>query len=162
MIVGYLFEGLPGTSQSEVRVDSVSQRSARQIALQVIGLNGQFLAGPSLLDGRVAWYRSCAVQEASCRTFAGPWRMRLSAGSYERGAAGPTPVPGFADTGSRLYEVACSLGETIVGPPPDGLPGHVDRAARIHRRAAAGPRSVAAAVGVGNSRSVRQFAAHQG
>lgn len=122
LIVGYVFEGLGGISQSEVRLDSVSARSARQVAFLLVGLNDQFLVGPSLFDGRLAWYKACAVSEAGCRSAVGPWRYRLSARKYERGAPGPIIVRGFADTGSRLYEVACSTGRppcpvTSIAPP---------------------------------------------
>ena len=41
----------------------------------------------------------------SCKNAVGPWRYKLSARSYERGTPGPILVPGFADTGSHLYEV---------------------------------------------------------
>lgn len=124
LIVGYVFEGLPGTSQAEVRLDRVSERSARQVAFLTSGLNAQFLAGPSLGGGRLAWYRACAVTEAACRTFVGPWRYRISTRGYQRGAPGPIQVRGFADTGTRLYEVVCPAGETIVDfqPPLPGAP----------------------------------------
>lgn len=114
LIVVYVFEGLGGISQSEVRLDRISDSSARQVAFLRSGLNSQFLVGPSFFDGRLAWYRACAVTEAACRSFVGPWRYRLSARSYERGAPGPIRVWGFADTGSRLYEVVCAAGATIV------------------------------------------------
>jgi hypothetical protein len=118
LIVGYVFDGLGGDGQSEVRLDSVSHRSARQVAFLVSGLNAQRFAGPSLFDGRIAWYKACGVSEASCRTAVGPWRYRLSTGAYERGAPGPILVRGFADTGSRLYEVACASGQWIYAPEP--------------------------------------------
>lgn len=116
LIVGYVFEGLGGVSQSEVRVDSVSSRSARQVTLLLSGLNAQHLAGPSLFDGKLAWYKACGVAEASCRSAVGPWRYRLSTRTYERGAPGPIQVRGFADAGSRLYEVACASSQWIVEP----------------------------------------------
>lgn len=118
LIVRYVFDGLGGISQTEMRLDSVARRSARQIALLVSGLDGQFLVGPSLSDSRLSWYRSCGVTEASCRTFAGPWRYGLSTGTYTRGTPGPTQVRGFADAGSRLYEVPCSVAAQDVGARP--------------------------------------------
>ena len=78
---------------------------------------GQQLVGPSFSDGRLAWYRACAVSEASYRTAVGPWRYALSARTYLRGAPGPIRVPGFADAGSRLYEV---LGCTDAGAGAQG------------------------------------------
>lgn len=114
LIVRYVFAGLPGISQTEVRLDRVSERSARQVAFLATGLNAQSFAGPSFFSGRLAWYRACGVSEAACRTFVGPWRHRLSTRTYERGAPGPILVRGFADTGSRLYEVVCSFTEADV------------------------------------------------
>ncbi len=107
LIVRYVFEGLGGISQTEMRLNRVSERSTQQIDFLVSGLNDQSFAGPSFFRGRLAWYRTCGdVGEArSCRTFAGPWRYRPSTRTYQRGAPGPTSVSGFADTGTRLYEV---------------------------------------------------------
>jgi hypothetical protein len=119
-IVRYLFEGLGGISQTEARLVRVSDRSALQVDFLASGLNGQSFAGPSFFGGRMAWYRACALSEASCRTFAGPWRYRLSARTYERGAPGPIRVSGFADTGTRLYAVVDCPDESVtqVQPPP--------------------------------------------
>ncbi len=123
LIVRYVFGGLPGISQTEVRVDRVSDRSAREIDFLASGLNGQSFAGPSFFSGRVAWYRACAVPEAGCRTFAGPWRHRLSTGTYERGTPGPIRVSGFADTGTRLYEaIDCADPSITELKPPPTLP----------------------------------------
>lgn len=121
LIVRYVFEGLGGILQTEARIARVSDRSALQVDFLASGLNGQSLVGPSFFDGRMAWYRACAVSEASCRTFAGPWRYRLSARTYERGAPGPIRVAGFADTGTRLYEVVDCPDVSITqvqSPPP--------------------------------------------
>ncbi len=110
--VDYSCTGCSGIAQSELRLDSVTTGSSRRLALQIVGLNGQQMVGPSFFDGRLAWYRACAVAEASCRSFVGPWRYRLSTRGYERGAPGPIRVDGFADSGSRLYEVVgCSEAE---------------------------------------------------
>lgn len=121
LIVRYAFPGLPGISQTETRLNRVSDRTARQIDFLVSGLNGQSLVGPSFFSGRLAWYRACAVPEASCKTFVGPWRYRISTRRYERGAAGPILVSGFADTGTRLYEVVSCPDVSITevpAPPP--------------------------------------------
>ncbi len=103
--VDYTCTGCSGIAQSELRLDRVADASSRRVAWIVVGLDGQQLVGQSFFDGRLAWYRACAVNETSCRTAVGPWRYKLSARSYERGAPGPIRVPGFADTGSHLYEV---------------------------------------------------------
>ena len=103
--VDYSCTGCSGIAQSELRLDNLVSGSSRRVALLIVGLNGQRFVGPSFFDGRLAWYRACAVTEASCRSFAGPWRYRLSTRGYERGTPGPILVRGFADTGPRLYEV---------------------------------------------------------
>ena len=121
LIVRYVFEGLPGISQTELRLNRVSDRSAQQIAFLASGLNGQSFVGPSFFSGRLAWYRACAVTEASCNTFVGPWRYRISTRRYEQGAPGPVLVSGFADTGTRLYEVVSCPDVSITAvpaPPP--------------------------------------------
>ena len=120
-IVRYVFEGLAGISQTETRLVRVSDRSSRPIDFVVSGLNGQSLVGPSFFSGRLAWYRSCAVTDVSCKTFTGPWRYRISARTYQRGAPGPITVSGFADTGTRLYEVVSCPDASITdipAPPP--------------------------------------------
>lgn len=121
LIVRYVFEGLPGISRyTKPRSNRVSDRSAQQIAFLASGLNGQSFVGPSFFSGRLAWYRACAVTEASCNTFVGPWRYRISTRRYEQGAPGPVLVLGFADTGTRLYEVVgCpDVSVTAVPAPP--------------------------------------------
>lgn len=103
--VNYSCTGCSGIAQSELRLDNVASGSGRRVAFLIVGMNGQRLVGPSFFNGRLAWYRACAVTEASCRSFVGPWRYRLSTRGYDRGTPGPILVRGFADTGSRLYEV---------------------------------------------------------
>ncbi len=121
LIVRYVFQGLTGISQTETRLDRVSDRSAQQIDFLASGLNGQSLVGPSFFSGRLAWYRACAVTDASCTTFVGPWRYRISTPTYQRGDPGPILVSGFADTGTRLYEVTDCPDTSITDiptPPP--------------------------------------------
>ncbi len=117
LIVRYVFDGLGGISQTETRLNRISDRSAQQIAFLLAGLNGQSLVGPSFFSGRLAWYRACTVTERSCRAFVGPWRYRISTRRYERGAPGPILVSGFADTGTRLYEVVSCPDAAITEVP---------------------------------------------
>lgn len=117
VVVRYACTGCSGISQTELRLDALRAGSSRPLARLTSGLNGQYLTGPSFFEGRLAWYSACAVPEASCRTSVGPWRYRLSKGSYERGAPGPVTVTGFADTGTHLYEVLGCSDDTL--SPPD-------------------------------------------
>jgi hypothetical protein len=104
VIVDYTCEGCSGIAQTELRLDSVKQTSSRQVAYSVVGLNGQQFVGPSFFGGTLAWYRTCISSDQSCTSFAGPWRYGISRRTYLQGARGPFGVPGFADTGSALYE----------------------------------------------------------
>lgn len=105
VIVDYSCRGCSGIAQSELRLDRVAQRSGQRVASLVVGLAGQKLAGPSFFDGHLSWYKACEIAEPSCRPGVGPWRYRISTHRYERGSPGSMIVSGFADTGSRLYEV---------------------------------------------------------
>ena len=108
LIVGYSCESCASAAQAEVRLDDVTDRSARKVAQLSVGPTGERLAGPSFFDGRLAWYVGCTATVPACRSAAGPWRHRLSTRTYERGAAGALQVEAFADTGTRHYEFLCS------------------------------------------------------
>jgi hypothetical protein len=117
LTVRYTCRGCSGILQTELRLNDVRNRSSRQIAFQVVGLSGQALIGPSFFAGRLAWYKACLVEPSGCRR-GGPFRYTLSTRRYQKGARGPVRVDGFADAGSRLYEVLCS-GETQSPAPED-------------------------------------------
>ena len=107
LIVRFACRGCSGTSQSALRLDDIRKATSREVAFQVIGLSGQSLVGPSFFAGKLAWYKSCAVDPAGCKR-GGGFRYVISTRRYER-APGPVRVDGFADAGSPLYEVVgCS------------------------------------------------------
>ncbi|MDQ3849967.1 MAG: hypothetical protein M3296_05060 [Actinomycetota bacterium] len=110
MTVRYSCRGCSGIGQSELRLVDLADRSGWQVALQVVGLSGQSLIGPSFLAGRLGWYKSCLGDPSGCRRAAGgPFRYTLATRRYVKGAPGPIRVDGFADAGSRLYELTgCS------------------------------------------------------
>ena len=108
LIVRYGCPSCTAPARAEVRLDDVSDRSARKIAQLSLGPAGERLAGPSFFDGRLAWYQGCFASEPGCRSEAGPWRYRLSTRTYERGSPGPLQVEDFADTGTRHYVFLCS------------------------------------------------------
>jgi hypothetical protein len=90
-----------------------------------VGLSGQRISGPSLLDRRVGWYVGCTVQEPSCEPIAGPHRYDTATERYSRGT-GPLRVDGFTDAGSRLYEtLGCPSAFEVE------LPGALSAACRI-------------------------------
>jgi hypothetical protein len=116
MTVGYSCRGCSGIGQSELRLVDVADRTARQVAFQVVGLSGQTLVGPSFFAGRLGWYKACLGDPSGCQQGqGGPFRYALTARTYQRGTPGPVRVDGFADTGALLYEaVGCS--EETQGP----------------------------------------------
>jgi hypothetical protein len=117
MIVRYACRGCSGIVSLEVRLDDVTDGTATRVAALASGLAGQWLVGPSVFAGRLAWYKACYYAEPACKTTVGPVRYTLATRRYTRGPPGPVRVEGFADTGSLLYEnVDCAL-----WPEPSGL-----------------------------------------
>jgi hypothetical protein len=110
MTVAYGCDGCSGIDQRELRLVDVADRAARQVAFQVVGLGGQSLIGPSFVAGQLGWYKACLGDGAGCKQGrSGPFRYRLATRRYVK-ATGPIRVDGFADSGSRLYEVTgCSF-----------------------------------------------------
>jgi hypothetical protein len=105
--VSYGCKGCSGTSQSELRLVDVDERTARQVMFQVVGLSGQSLVGPSFHGGTLGWYRACLGDPAACQGGkATPYRYSLSSGRGSRGPGGTVRVDGYADTGSALLQVA--------------------------------------------------------
>jgi hypothetical protein len=114
--VSYGCGGCSGVDQSEVRLVDLGDRSARQIAFQVVGLSGQRLLGLSFSGGRINWYRACLGDPSGCiGGRAGAFRATVASGRYERGPGGPIEVHGFADASTAQYQViGCS--EETQGP----------------------------------------------
>jgi hypothetical protein len=112
-VVGYQCRGCSGTSQTELRLVRVSDRNARPIAFQVVGLGGQQLIGPSFANGWLSWYRACLGDPEGCRGGrAQPFRHNLRSRRYAKGASGPVRVDGFADTMTYHYRVESCSPET--------------------------------------------------
>jgi hypothetical protein len=137
--VSYGCGGCSGISQGELRLVDVGDRSARQIAFQIIGLSGQSLVGPSFSGGRVNWYFACLGDPAGCQGGrSGPFRATLTGSRYERGPGGPIEVHGFADAATTQYQVVqCS--EETQGPFNAGchieqLPEPAYTPTRVRRR----------------------------
>jgi hypothetical protein len=107
-----------GIAQAELLVDRLAPAPPQTTVARIpVGLAGQFLLGPSFVDGELGWYAGCGVNEPACRTRSGPYRYNLTSGAY-RHAPGPIQVEGFADAGEHLYEVLQC--EDLSDPPgPD-------------------------------------------
>jgi hypothetical protein len=114
--VSYSCGGCSGIDQAEVRMVDLGDRSARQIAFQVVGLSGQSLIGLSFSGGRVNWYRACLGDPSGCiGGRAGAFRSTVRGTGYERGPGGPIELHGFADATTSQYQViGCS--EETQGP----------------------------------------------
>ena len=105
--VSYGCGGCSGTSQAELRLVDVGERTAKQVMFQVVGLSGQSLVGPSFHRGTLSWYRACLGDPAGCQGGrANPYRYEIGTGRGFRAPGGPVRLDGYADTGSVLYAVA--------------------------------------------------------
>jgi hypothetical protein len=138
-VVDYGCTGCSGIAQSELRLVSVSDRTATPVAFQVVGLSGQSLLGPSFHGGTLGWYRACLGDPGACQHGrATPFRYRLSTREAAQGAPGPVRLDGFADTGALLYEVVgCNLetsGGFNAGCRIEELPAPAYAPARLPRR----------------------------
>jgi hypothetical protein len=140
LIVLYHCPGCSGFAWNEVRLGDLTRRGSRLVAFQIVGLSSQSYVGPSLFAGRLAWYSACpgAPSRADCPgpNAGSPFRHVLSSRRYEKGGRGPAGLVGFADTGSRLYEVVgCSA------PPPHSFetPCRIEEAAPPDYEAARAP-----------------------
>jgi hypothetical protein len=115
VIVRYQCAGCPGITQTELRLDSITRHTSRQIAFQASGLSGQSLIGPSFHQGLLSWYKACFYDPSGCRR-GGAFRYTLSTRRYKRGR-GAVALFGFVDAGPLLYEVVgCSQSQTLPDP----------------------------------------------
>lgn len=105
-VVSYTCRGCSGTSQTELRLVRLEQRTSAPVAFQAVGLSGQQLVGPSFTPGTLGFYRACLGDPSGCRAGgATPFRYRLGTRKGFRGSSGPPGVFGFADAGSVAYRV---------------------------------------------------------
>ena len=122
--VTYTGEGLPGISQTEVRLDTLDGR-ARQVAQMASGLSGQSFIGLSFDEGRLYWAKFCGGDPAGCNeTNSGAFRYRLSTGEYAL-AAFDRQLAGFSYVDdNRAYEVRIGSGQggECGNPPTDAAP----------------------------------------
>lgn len=117
----YQPDGFPGFRQNEVRLTDVARSDTRQVAAMVTGLGGQTYLGPSLVDGRVAFFRGCQGDPAGCTpATSGALRYRISTGDYEIDGANEA-WSGWAWAGTAAFHVpsayACSGGDPGAPPP---------------------------------------------
>ena len=107
--------------QNEIRLTNLARTDTRQVAAMTTGLGGQTYLGPSIAEGRVAFFRACQGDPAGCRTSnSGAIRYRISNGDYTHVGADEAWT-GWAWSGAAGYHVpsafACGGGDPAVVTP---------------------------------------------
>ncbi|HEV2060877.1 MAG TPA: hypothetical protein VGR11_16120 [Solirubrobacteraceae bacterium] len=124
----YQPDSFPGFRQNEIRLTNVSRSDTRQVAYMATGLGGQTYLGPSIAEGRVAFFRACQGDPGGCSTTnSGAIRYRISNGRYEIDGA-VAAWSGWAWSGATAYRV--TRDDTCAGGDP-GIPAE---ACGIYRR----------------------------
>jgi hypothetical protein len=111
----YQPDGFGGARQNEVRLTNVERTDTRQLAYMSTGIGGQTYLGPSIAEGRVAFFRACQGDPGGCSpTNSGAIRYRISNGRYEIDGT-VEAWSGWAWSGALGYHVpssyACSGGD---------------------------------------------------
>ena len=121
----YQPDGFGGFRQNEVRLTNVERTDTRQVAYMSTGLGGQTYLGPSIAEGRVAFFRACQGDPGGCSSSnSGAIRYRISTGRYE--IDGDVEAwSGWAWSGAAGYRVpsdfACSGGDPAIVVEPCGI-----------------------------------------
>jgi hypothetical protein len=124
----YQPDGFPGFRQNEIRLTNVGRTDTRQLAYMLTGLGGQTYVGPSIAEGRVAFFRACQGDPGGCRsTNSGAIRYRIANGRYDIDGA-VEAWTGWAWSGATAYHVASSFACS------GGDPGVATQPCAIHRR----------------------------
>ena len=118
----YQPDSFPGFRQNEIRLTNVTRTDTRQVAAVTTGLGGQTYLGPSIAEGRVAFFRACQGDPGGCSTTnSGAIRYRISTGEYTHVGANEA-WSGWAWSGAADYHVpsefACGGGDRAVATPP--------------------------------------------
>ena len=118
----YQPDDFPGFRQNEVRLTDVARSDTRQIASMVTGLGGQTYLGPSIAEGRVAFFRACQGDPGGCSARnSAAIRYRISTGGYELAGADEA-WSAWAWSGTAGYHVpsdfACSGGDPGIPVEP--------------------------------------------
>ena len=121
----YQPDDFPGFRQNEIRLTNLGRSDTRQLAAMGTGIAGQTYLGPSIDNGRVAFFRACQVGGGGCSArYAGAIRYRISTGDYQLAGADES-WSGWAWSGARAYHVsgsyACADGDPGVRVPACGI-----------------------------------------
>ena len=114
----YQPDRFPGFRQNEIRLTNLARSDTRQVAYMGTGLGGQTYLGPSIAEGRVAFFRACHGDPDGCSTTSsGAIRYRISNGRYEIDGA-VEAWSGWAWSGATRYRVssddACGGGDPAI------------------------------------------------
>ncbi|MGH2942368.1 MAG: hypothetical protein ACRDLN_06320 [Solirubrobacteraceae bacterium] len=121
----YQPDDFAGVRQNEIRLTDVARIDTRQVAAMGTGIGGQTYLGPSIAEGRVAFFRACQGDPGGCsHKNSGAIRYRISTGSYE--IAGVDEAwSSWAWSASAAYHVpsayACSGGDPGAAVEPCGI-----------------------------------------
>lgn len=118
----YQPDRFPGFRQNEIRLTNVGRTATRQVGYMGTGLGGQTYLGPSIAEGRVAFFRACQGDPGGCSAAnSGAIRYRISNGRYEIDGA-VEAWSGWAWSGAASYHVpsdfACAGGDPGVATEP--------------------------------------------
>jgi hypothetical protein len=124
----YQPDGFPAFRQNEIRLTNIGRTDTRQVAYMATGLGGQTYLGPSIAEGRVAFFRACHGDPGGCSSkTSGAIRYRISTGRYDIDGA-VEAWSGWSWSGSAGYPVpsdhACAGGD----------PGVATESCAIYRR----------------------------
>ena len=64
----YQADDFAGFRQNEIRVTNRTRTHTRQVAYGTTGEGGQTYLGPTIAEGRVAFYRACQADRGGCST----------------------------------------------------------------------------------------------
>ena len=121
----YQPDDFPGFRQNEIRLTNLARSDTRQLAAMTTGIAGQTYLGPSIQNGRVAFFRACQVDRGGCSSrSSGPIRYRISTGDHQLAGANEA-WSGWAWSGATAYHVpssyACAGGDRGVRQPVCGI-----------------------------------------
>ncbi len=122
-------DGFAGFGQHEIRLTDIHRTDTRQLAYMTSGEGGQAYLGPSIADGRVAFFRACQGDPGGCSTRnSGAVRYRITSRRYELAGANEAWT-GWAWSGAAGYHVPSAF--DCAGGDPSAAPSE---ACALYRR----------------------------
>jgi hypothetical protein len=117
----YQPDDFAGERQNEIRLTDIHRTDTRRLAYMTTGEAGQTYLGPSIAEGKVAFFRACLVDGGGCSTQdSGAIRYGISNRRYEIAGA-DEGWTGWAWGGASSYHVPSSF--DCAGGDPGEPPG---------------------------------------